>query len=266
LYASFCNRMRVAFEEGGIVWFPFAFFFGALGVAMRSQRTSRVLPEKQTISVPGLENNHKSVVVCTLTDQHWRSGMMRFLDWFWRLLLALWLRPKERIILVHGLENVQKSKLVAELPNECIGNVKFQAFDLGGHQNVTRGCKDYYAKVDGIVYLVDVAERKEFAESKEELDKLLSVDSQVPVLILGNTTGNLSVEVQTGSPVIMISVETPAPEDELRNSLGLRNYTTGKGKVNLGETKKRPIKVFMWHTGKKMGYEEGFKWLSQHMK
>jgi hypothetical protein len=36
-----------------------------------------------------------------------------------------------------------------------------------------------------------------------------------------------------------------ASEDELRVSLGLLNYTTGKGKVALTDTNMRPIEVFM---------------------
>ena len=36
-----------------------------------------------------------------------------------------------------------------------------------------------------------------------------------------------------------------ASEDEMRVSLGLANYTTGKGKVALSEINMRPIEVFM---------------------
>ena len=36
-----------------------------------------------------------------------------------------------------------------------------------------------------------------------------------------------------------------APEDELRLALGLQNYTSGKGKVELKDSSMRPIEIFM---------------------
>jgi len=69
--------------------------------------------------------------------------------------------------------------------------VNFKAFDLGGHEIARKVWKDYYAKVDAIVYLVDAADRERFPESQRELNGLLSDDglSTVPFLVLGNKVG-----------------------------------------------------------------------------
>ena len=85
----------------------------------------------------------------------------------------------------------------------------------------------------------------------QELDGLLNEDSLagVPFLILGNK----------------IDIPSAASEDELRQMLGLNNYTTGKGKVNLQGTNIRAIEVFMCSVVRRMGYGEGFRWLSQYI-
>lgn len=105
--------------------------------------------------------------------------------------------------------------------------------------------------MDAVVYIVDAADKERFAESRRELDSLLSEDSvaEVPFLILGNK----------------IDIDYAASEDELRYHLGLTNFTTGKGNENLSDYTARPIEVFMCSIARKMGYGEGFRWLSQYI-
>lgn len=107
-------------------------------------------------------------------------------------------------------------------------------------------------QVDAVVYLVDAYDKERFAESKKELDALLSDEAlaNVPFLILGNK----------------IDIPYAASEDELRYHLGLTNFTTGKGKMNLTDSNLRPLEVFMCSIVRKMGYGEGFQWLSQYIK
>lgn len=106
--------------------------------------------------------------------------------------------------------------------------------------------------MDAVVYLVDANDKERFEESKKELDALLSDESlaNVPFLILGNK----------------IDILYAASEDELRYHLGLQTSTTGKGKVNLTDTGYRPLEIFMCSIVRKMGYGEGFKWVSQYIK
>jgi GTP-binding protein SAR1 len=133
-----------------------------------------------------------------------------------------------------------------------MAGINFKAFDLGGHEIARKVWKDYYAKVDAIVFLVDSADRERFFESKKELDSLLSDDSlsEVPFLVLGNK----------------IDLPQAASEDDLRYNLGLTNLTTGKGKVDLKDSNVRPIEIYMCSVVRRMGYGEGFRWLSQYIK
>merc|ERR1719223_2686358 len=69
-----------------------------------------------------------------------------------------------------------------------IRNIRFRTFDLGGHETARRIWKDYYATVNGVIFLVDAADRTRFAEAREELHMLLDEPSlrDVPIAVLGN--------------------------------------------------------------------------------
>merc|ERR1712085_218144 len=50
-----------------------------------------------------------------------------------------------------------------------MGRIRFRTLDLGGHETARRIWRDYYASVDGIIFVVDAADRTRFQEVQEEL-------------------------------------------------------------------------------------------------
>jgi len=162
-------------------------------------------------------------------------------------------RQKKAKILFLGLDHAGKTTLLRVLkddrvaihfptlyPNSeelLIGKVRFRTFDLGGHETARRIWRDYFAEVDGIIFIVDGADRTRFPEAREELNMLLKEPglAEVPVVVLGNK----------------IDIPTAASEDELRDSLGLLYALPG-----------RPLEVFMCSVVKKMGYAPAFNWLA----
>ncbi|KAG6436958.1 hypothetical protein SASPL_101865 [Salvia splendens] len=72
--------------------------------------------------------------------------------------------------------------------------------------------------------------------------------AKAPFLVLGNK----------------IDLVYAASEDELRYCIGL--YTTGKGRVSVDDSNIRPLEVFMCSVVRRMGYGDGFRWLSQYIK
>jgi len=133
-----------------------------------------------------------------------------------------------------------------------IKNIRFRTFDLGGHETARRIWKDYFATVDGIIFIVDAADRTRFNEAKEELSGLLDEQalSQVPFVVLGNK----------------IDIPVAASEDELRNALGLYSHMTYGRETKKNVTGVRPVELFMVSIVKRMGYAEAFQWLSQFLK
>ena len=124
--------------------------------------------------------------------------------------------------------------------------------DLGGHDVARDLWTDYFVACNAIIYLVDCNDRERFAETKAELDKLLSNDQLqgIPFLILGNK----------------IDMQRAASEAELRQALGLQPHLTGKNTPKSSLPKgMRPLELFMVSVIKRMGYRDGFQWLASYL-
>eukprot|EP01028_Stygiella_incarcerata_P002533 TRINITY_DN1472_c0_g1_i1.p1 TRINITY_DN1472_c0_g1~~TRINITY_DN1472_c0_g1_i1.p1 ORF type:complete len:194 (+),score=35.46 TRINITY_DN1472_c0_g1_i1:105-686(+) len=192
---------------------------------------------------------------------------MFIVNWFYNVLNYLGLYYKNAKILFLGLDNAGKTTLLQMLrdrrlashtqtlrPNSetlCLGKIRFQAHDLGGHETVRALWVEYFSKTDAVVFLVDANDRRRFDKARAELDKLLQEDSlaHAPFLILGNK----------------IDLAGAAPEAELRDALGLSSLTTGKMADPSLKSSVRPIELFMCSVVNRSGYAEGFRWLAEYL-
>ena len=110
---------------------------------------------------------------------------------------------------------------------------------------------DYAGTVDGIIFMVDVAATERMNEVKAELDQLMSMPElqNIPFVVFGNK----------------IDLPGALNEEQLRETLGLEFHkTAGKGAQKNPGT--RPVEVFMCSVMKRVGYSDGFAWLSSYIK
>ena len=179
--------------------------------------------------------------------------------------LGLW-KIKAKILFL-GLDNAGKTTLLTVLKNNkvsqmpptkhahseelVIQNVNIHAFDLGGHHAMRKVWREYFPKIDAVVYLVDAADPTRFQESKAELDKLLNNEDigNIPVLVLGNK----------------IDKNGAVNEDQFRLELGLATESSF-GVQKLDNIGGKSVEVFMCSVFKRMGFKEGLEWLTMKLK
>ena len=133
-----------------------------------------------------------------------------------------------------------------------IGNIQFNSYDLGGHLQARKTWSEYCGTVDGIIFMVDAADRSRIEESKRELESLLKMPElqNVPFVICGNK----------------IDVKNSIMENELRDIFGLPHHQTYGKDAAQQNPGARPIEIFMCSVMKRVGYADGFEWLSKFIK
>ena len=189
---------------------------------------------------------------------------MGFWDWLFGLLEWLGLRNKKGRLLLLGLDNAGKTTLLQclktgqvlqydqtksyHVEDLVIEKIRFQAFDLGGHELARQSWSDYYVDASAVVFIVDSADIARFNEAREQLESLLNDPALrgVPFLILGN---KIDLPTAVGSA------------DQLAQSLGILNQTD----INATSVPpdQHPLRIFMCSVFKKTGYAQGFQWLAK---
>ncbi|KAF4674124.1 Arf GTPase arl1 [Perkinsus chesapeaki] len=127
---------------------------------------------------------------------------------------------KEVRILILGLDNAGKTTILYRLQVDdvvqtipTIGfnvetiqvkNVKLQVWDLGGQSSIRPYWRCYYPNTNGIVYVVDSADRERIPDARQELTNLLEEEELkgVALLVFANKQdlpdAMTSVEVSEG--------------------------------------------------------------------
>ena len=175
---------------------------------------------------------------------------------------------KQANIIFLGLDNAGKTTMLFMLQSDrftqtdstiqphnaevTIGNITFNTYDLGGHLQARRTWQEYCGTVDGIIFLIDAADQSRVSEAKKELDALLQMPElqNVPFVIFGNK----------------IDKKDSLKEEELREALGLHYHVTWGKDANNKNAGARPVEIFMCSVMKRVGYVDGFQWLSNFIK
>lgn len=191
---------------------------------------------------------------------------MGWFGWFWDWLSYLGLSNKSGKLLFLGLDNAGKTTLLGKLATDqvhvhrptfhpnveelTLGGIKLKTIDMGGHPEARRLWKDYFTKVDGVVFIVDSANPERFDEARQELDLLLRSEelAKTPFVILGNK----------------IDLPRACSEEELATAMGLTGLLTGK-LTKVTDPTVRPMELFSCSVVQKIGYGDGFRWLAQYL-
>ncbi|KAM4108177.1 hypothetical protein ACB094_03G025600 [Castanea mollissima] len=162
-------------------------------------------------------------------------------------------KPKVVNVLFLGNDESCKTAVISSLSDKnvepapystswvsSIGNITFNFFDLGRPRIAHAVWRDYGAKMDAVVYIVDATRANEqFLGPRRDLNDLLSEEAfaNLPFLILRG-------------------IVFPSQPDQC---------TTGKGLLELAIANVHPLEVFAAEKYNTKEYLRGFKWLSRYI-
>jgi GTP-binding protein SAR1 len=213
-----------------------------------------------------LVKTFRGKVARILEKAFFTSEEMGWFTWIWDFWNSVF-GSKTGKILFLGLDAAGKTTLLGKLATDqvhvhrptfhpnveelTLGGIRLKTIDMGGHLEARRLWKDYFTKVDGVVFIVDAANPDRFEEAKKELDMLLQTEelAKTPFVILGNKIDN----------------PRAISEEQLIAALGLQGMQTGKAKKVAADSNTRPLEVYMVSVIKKVGYGDAFRWLSQYL-
>lgn len=186
--------------------------------------------------------------------------MVSYITGFFKTVLSyLGLYSKKANLVFLGLDNAGKSTLLHKLKTNTVtqtkptyhpcseelklGNLRVNTYDLGGHESARKVWNDYFPAVDGIIFLVDSADKKRFDEAAEELEKICSMESisKLPIVVLGNK----------------VDMDGAVKEYELRQAL---NFDSIKQKGS------RQMELYMCSITKDAGYDKALQFMEKELK
>ena len=114
------------------------------------------------------------------------------------------------------------------------GNLKFNVWDLGGQKAIRQHWKNYYEKLDCIIFVIDSSDRLRMEECATELQNLLEEDklAGIPLLIYANKQDLLE------------ALDADELEEELQlNRIDDRTWSIFPCSATDNEGKKKSLKV-----------------------
>jgi ADP-ribosylation factor-like protein 3 len=169
------------------------------------------------------------------------------------LLRSLKRDEREARILVLGLDNAGKTTILKALSEEDITHImptqgfnikslvkegfKLNVWDIGGQSTIRPYWRNYFEHTNGLVFVIDSADRNRLVESNQELQQLLEDDNLagVPTLIFANKQDLLQA----------------LPADEISDTM------------NLHLIRDRPWCIMASSAKTGEGLQEGMEWLVQ---